>query len=109
MPSTVNLKSNIPGINPAGTAAQSVRVWSWSGAVALPIGWSAQDAVLPGGEVALSQATSVIYEGWTGKNATGTWLGRGAIFSDSLLSSQYSATDVDSLLATVFPPQDPNA
>lgn len=101
---TKNLAASIPGINPA---VVSVRVFFYNPAIeALDI--NAANFVAPAETAAATTATACIFEGWTGKNAGGSLVGRGLIDKGTeTLASYYASTDMETILRTEFPPPPP--
>jgi hypothetical protein len=95
----VNLSSTYPGLD---AATQSLRVWLYAAPVAFPT-----TGTMPGGTVALADAHYVVYEGYPGRNATGTRnlprqvLGSG---SQTLPELFPAATDLESAIEAAFPP-----
>ena len=102
MPQDINLNVSNPGIDPN---IQSVRVWLFPGpGFAYPPAGTDMPSPLPQVEVSASQAHFLIYEGFDGKSARGTSLGRGSIDTgDETVMAAFQATTVEELLINAFP------
>jgi hypothetical protein len=102
MPATFNFNQPI-AVDSSGLIAQSVRYWAYPSNTAYVANGTPTNT--SPAEVPIQNAHIVIWDLFTGKNETGTFMGRATWGNSNLSVQQYFAgMTVDQIIANIYPP-----